>query len=222
MIKFGYIGEDVLDLSESFGRVGSTSLSQITDKKVFLKAPVLYVDSKPSRRRVTIVAKGGSKIVVDSSADCLLIPIENGYLAGSYVLAETDNETSEEGTTLYVISDNKILTLAENIPGKVALEDIDKYVSNKYVVSKVARALNHFDVSQATQWYEIILGDLPQSCVGHPEFKRDVLSVFKKLGDLEISANIDPAYINSDLCKARAEQFLSSVCDNARVDTLEK
>ncbi|MBQ9790281.1 MAG: hypothetical protein IJW24_01645 [Clostridia bacterium] len=149
MINYDYIGDEQLELSVCFDKVGLIPLSEITNEKIFLNCPISCVHVKSSKGYAEILTKNNGRMRAEHDEVFTLIPVKHGYLAGSYVLVESTSVRGSEISKLYVLSQSKILHLVD-VPRSVSKLDIDGFVSNAYLVQKTAHELNKFDASKGT------------------------------------------------------------------------
>ena len=210
MNKYNYIGEEVWHLTPYFDKNGETYFDDGKKAQKFKDCSVQSINSAISRGRVDVLLKNNNKIRIERGCACFVAPIENGYLAGSFVLVVEDEIRSKN--SVYVLNDNRVLHFTD-VDGELGLADLDQMVSNNYLVHSVAAEMNTFDTNNRMQWYQIMLSDLPQSCLADPNFKKDVLKVFSRIGDIELKSNVAREFINVDYCKKHAENYFKRECE---------
>ncbi len=213
MGKYNYISEEVWNLTPYFEKNGETYFDDGEKTQKFKACPVQSINSAISRGRVDVLLKNNNKIRIERGGACFVVPIENGYFAGSFVLVAEDGIRSKN--SVYVLNDSRVLHFTD-VDVKLGMADLDQMVSNNYLVHSVAAEMNTFDTSKTMQWYQIMLSDLPQSCLADPNFKKDVLKVFSRLGDIELKSSVAREFINVDYCKKHAENYFKRECEKYR------
>ena len=216
MIKFNYLSEAQVDLTPAIKQNKTTTIADITDDARFKDCPITAIQSKGRNNFYTIILQSGKVIRCENGCECTLVPVANGYLADSYVLIERDTYSNVGSTKVYVLSGHKVLTLA-SVEGKnLTLLDVDALVGSEYLTRRTAEELNHFDFSHRTQWFELFCEDLPRSCLAHPNFRTDVLTKLKNIGDITISGDIDRRFIDTKYCKEYAKKYFEQLCEKYR------
>ncbi|MBP3619907.1 MAG: hypothetical protein J6J24_04535 [Clostridia bacterium] len=152
-----------------------------------------------------IHVRGGGIIPVEKGNCCEIRKVEKGFFAGCYVVLNKSFGFARESSA-YLIGDKGAVRLPIE-KGDIERQ-VDEMLEKTAFEKMVARQLNSINISIGkVQWYQLLCERLPRRCWQDKTFVKNILEEFDKIGQISIENDVDPKYINLEICKQEAGEF---------------
>ena len=209
MRKLNYLSDEFIEIDDKMEYKNSVDFSSYLKEVGWNDCQVGLVEGKNSWMYYKINFKNGKVITIRKESSCHLRKITNGLLKGCYCIIESQQKNNTF-TLLYVFDEKDILRYPE-FNKVLTAEEIDNLFKRENIEYMTAKLLNKFNISKNTQFYEIFCENLPQNCWKDGKFKTNVLNLFEKMGEVELSDETNKEFIRTDLCKERALKYFKKL-----------